>query len=69
MGLCEANLSKSHLSAANLSEAHVNDEQLVRGKSLKGATMPDGKLHDWGERNAYNQSDRRLGDRGMVRRR
>src|SRR6266566_2292334 len=49
--LTEANLSKADLSnaiieGANLSKAWVTKEQLSKAKSLKGATMPDGSIHD-----------------------
>ena len=34
-----------NLSGANLRGAKVSNEQLVKAKSLKGATMPDGSIH------------------------
>jgi uncharacterized protein YjbI with pentapeptide repeats len=40
-----ANLSDADLSDADLTGAKVTDEQLAKAKSLKGATMPDGKIH------------------------
>src|SRR5215203_5325624 len=49
--LREANLSGAYLSGANLSEANlsesnVTEEQLLKCRSLKGTTMPDGSTHD-----------------------
>jgi len=43
-----ADLSDADLSGANLREAEITVEQLVRVKSLEGATMPnDQKYEDW----------------------
>jgi hypothetical protein len=49
--LSKANLSKADLSKAGLSEsdltwANGTPEQLSHAKSLKGATMPDGSVHE-----------------------
>jgi uncharacterized protein YjbI with pentapeptide repeats len=51
--LYEANLSQADLSQANLSKANLKDamgvtvEELEKqAKSLKGATMPDGSIHE-----------------------
>ena len=44
--LSEADLSEADLSGANLSASIVTPEQLAQAKSLKGATMPDGSIHD-----------------------
>ncbi len=41
-----ANLSRAVLSGADLAEAKVTEKQLATAKSLKGATMPDGKKHN-----------------------
>ena len=43
--LSGADLSGANLSGANLSGATVTGEQLIRAKSLKGVTMPDGSKH------------------------
>ncbi len=43
--LSMANLSGADLSDANLSGAKVTQEQWEKAKSLKGATMPDGRKH------------------------
>jgi uncharacterized protein YjbI with pentapeptide repeats len=40
-----ANLNGADLSGAELSLAKVTDEQLTKAKSLKGARMPDGSIH------------------------
>jgi uncharacterized protein YjbI with pentapeptide repeats len=43
-----ANLSNANLSGTNLSNATVEDEQLAKCKSLKGATMSNGqKYEEW----------------------
>ena len=43
-----ADLSNADLSSAYLTGADVSEEQLVKCKSLQGATMPDGrKYEDW----------------------
>ena len=43
-----ADLSNADLSGAYLTGADVSEEQLVKCKSLQGATMPDGrKYEDW----------------------
>jgi uncharacterized protein YjbI with pentapeptide repeats len=39
-------LDEADLSGADLSEANVTLEQLAQVRSLKGATMPDGTLHE-----------------------
>jgi len=45
--LSGANLSGADLSEANLSEAKgLTHEQLTAAKTLEGATMPDGSVHD-----------------------
>src|SRR5215204_3411555 len=44
--LSGANLSGANLSEANLSESNVTEEQLLKCRSLKGTTMPDGSTHD-----------------------
>ena len=44
--LRDANLFDADLSEANLEHAQVTDEQLAEAKSLKGATMRDGSVHD-----------------------
>jgi hypothetical protein len=41
-----AELSGADLAGANLIHAKVTDEQLAEAKSLQGATMPDGSIHD-----------------------
>lgn len=45
-GLYDANLSNADLEGADMTDAQgVTDEQLSEAKSLKGATMPNGKKH------------------------
>jgi uncharacterized protein YjbI with pentapeptide repeats len=44
--LIGVNLSDTYLSEANLSETAVTAKQLAKAKSLKGATMPDGTIHE-----------------------
>ena len=44
--LNEADLRGADLSEANLSAAIVTTKQLEKAKSLKGATMPDGSIHE-----------------------
>jgi uncharacterized protein YjbI with pentapeptide repeats len=45
--LVETNLSDTDLSGANLRDARgVTDKQLLQAKTLEGATMPDGSIHD-----------------------
>jgi hypothetical protein len=44
--LTEADLTEADLTGANLKGATVTDEQLLAAKSLKGATMPDGSIHE-----------------------
>jgi len=44
--LSGADLIGTDLSKANLTDAQVSDEQLAQAKSLKGATMPDGTVHE-----------------------
>lgn len=49
--LQEAELEKSELNEATIDEANLKDakvtlEQLAQAKSLKGATMPDGTVHE-----------------------
>jgi uncharacterized protein YjbI with pentapeptide repeats len=41
-----ADLNKANLAWANLSGANVTSEQLGKAASLKGATMPDGTVHE-----------------------
>jgi uncharacterized protein YjbI with pentapeptide repeats len=43
--LTGANLMRTFLAEANLKGAKVSYQQLKQAKSLKGATMPDGKKH------------------------
>jgi hypothetical protein len=43
--LAGANLSKAELRSADLKGAQVTAEQLAQAKTLKGATMPDGRVH------------------------
>ena len=44
--LFNADLSDTTLEGANLNKAWVTKEQLKEVKSLQGATMPDGSLHE-----------------------
>ncbi|NLF01723.1 MAG: pentapeptide repeat-containing protein [Anaerolineales bacterium] len=44
--LSGADLSRADLGYTNLTEAIVTEEQLAHAKSLEGATMPDGSVHD-----------------------
>jgi hypothetical protein len=45
--LSEANLSEANLTNADLSDAKgLTEEQLAAAKTLEGATMPDGSVHD-----------------------
>jgi len=44
--LTGAILSDANLSRANLTKAKVTHEQLIQAKTLKGATMPDGTIHE-----------------------
>ena len=44
--LGDAKLDGANLEGANLQGATVTDEQLAKARSLKGATMPDGTIHD-----------------------
>jgi membrane protein implicated in regulation of membrane protease activity len=44
--LFNANISNAILEEANFNKSWVTREQLKQTKSLKGATMPDGSLHD-----------------------
>lgn len=44
--LREANLLEAELKLASLKGARITYEQLADVKSLKGATLPDGKIHD-----------------------
>jgi len=44
--LSGADLSNAHLGGANLKGANITEEQLAMCKSLEGATMPDGSIHD-----------------------
>src|SRR5215208_824689 len=45
--LVETDLSDTDLSGANLRDARgVTDKQLLQAKTLEGATMPDGSIHD-----------------------
>jgi len=44
--LNSANLLQADLSEAILEDAYVSDEQLARARSLKGAILPDGTIHD-----------------------
>jgi uncharacterized protein YjbI with pentapeptide repeats len=45
--LVETNLRDTDLSGANLRDARgVTDKQLLQAKTLEGATMPDGSIHD-----------------------
>jgi len=46
LDLTKTDLSGADLSGANLSKAKVTDEQLDAARSLEGATMPDGSIHD-----------------------
>ena len=41
-----ANLHEASLFSADLTDAKVTAEQLSQAKSLEGATMPDGQVHD-----------------------
>jgi hypothetical protein len=41
-----ADLSDADLTGANLHRANVTDEQLAQAKSLEGATLPDGTMHE-----------------------
>jgi uncharacterized protein YjbI with pentapeptide repeats len=41
-----ADLSEADLHGADLRQAKVTAEQLLQAKSLRGATMPDGTVHD-----------------------
>ena len=48
VGPKNADLRYADLSGANLTDAYVSEEQLDSAKSLKGATMPNGrKYEDW----------------------
>jgi pentapeptide repeat protein len=51
--LVGADLSGADLSGANLSGAKVTTEQLYEVKSLKGATMPDGSIHPFSEKQIH----------------
>ena len=44
--LSGANLIGANLSRTNLTYATITSEQLGQAKSLKGATLPDGTIHD-----------------------
>ncbi len=44
--LWQANLEGANLEETNLMEAEVSLQQLAKAKSLKGATMPDGTIHE-----------------------
>ena len=44
--LTEAILKNAKLEGANLHGARVTEEQLARAESLKGATLPDGTVHE-----------------------
>jgi hypothetical protein len=44
--LREADLREAEQSRANLKGAKITPEQLDQAKSLQGATMPDGSIHD-----------------------
>ena len=44
--LSDADLSDTDLRKANLTGAKASAEQLKQAKSLKGATMPDGSIHE-----------------------
>src|SRR5215208_3942798 len=44
--LTDADLRDADLSDADLTKAYVTEEQLATCASLKGATMPDGTVHD-----------------------
>ncbi len=44
--LTDSNLTGANLHGADLERAIVTPEQLAKAQSLKGATMPDGKIHD-----------------------
>ena len=44
--LYDAILSGAKLDKTVLSNARITEEQLKEAKSLKGATMPDGSIHD-----------------------
>ena len=46
LNLRGADLSGADLSGADLTDANVTEEQLATCKSLQGATMPDGTVHD-----------------------
>jgi uncharacterized protein YjbI with pentapeptide repeats len=46
LNLRGADLSGADLSGADLTDAIVTEEQLATCKSLQGATMPDGTVHD-----------------------
>ena len=41
-----ADLYEANLSGADLTTAFTSDEQLARARSLEGATLPDGTLHE-----------------------
>ena len=44
--LSGAKLDGACLGKANLYQATVTQEQLAQARSLDGATMPDGKVHE-----------------------
>jgi hypothetical protein len=44
--LTEATLNGADLANADLTEATISDEQLATAKSLKGATLPNGRVHE-----------------------
>ena len=44
--LIGANLHDANLNGANLTGADVTEKQLAQAKSMKGAIMPDGTVHD-----------------------
>ena len=46
LDLAGAHLKGVDLRGANLTDAQVTDERLAQAKSLEGAIMPDGTVHD-----------------------
>jgi uncharacterized protein YjbI with pentapeptide repeats len=46
--LSGADLSRADLTGANLSGARVTPEQLAEARTFKGATLPDGRVHENG---------------------
>ena len=44
--LSGASLTEAGLQGGNLTDAIDTDEQLARAKTLEGATLPDGTVHE-----------------------